>query len=686
MIDELLPQLDQMPPLDLEQQTLEALYYLCLAQAQESFWLKAKLEGLKNASVARLSIQVSNYYSQALEFANRSSSIRSEWVQHITCKKFHFKGAAHYRAALDSLDKNKYGEEIGHLKVALEASSVALSNAKYVSEGVLEDLKELKSRVKSDLTRAEKDNDMIYLHTVPTSASLPVITPAPTAKATIPEEISSTQTYLESTRHTKPLFANILPYTVYEASNAYTEKLNEYVQQNLISKTQDMTVKMHSALQTLNLPGSLEAIEKPMGVPQSLILHSDEIRTKGGVSLLRGSLNDIQKLFRESIHLLEEGKEILGYEEEEDTMMRNRQGTDRWVRAPSREAGQNLWKAAETIQGYLESSEASDKLVRSKFHKIENSLDILCEGPKRLEAYIPNSTVVHVDPYLEYTVQELREALLQTRGIEDQRQKYISHLKYTVANTDMLPEIIKLYNDFVKGSDGNLTVEAAKFEPVYTAHIKKLQDANAGWILKQEEAQTALLSKIEQLNTQFLEIRENDTMSINRENAIQNLEVAYFKFGEIMQNLEEGRKFYNSLIEQLRSFKSQCQDFVYERRVEGRELESHISENFSKLNMNAPINHEQEQATNRTETRSSIAQQQAHAPSLVQQHTPAEVPVRSTTPLAAPQARHPNMVNRVWQPTDNIKFSSSGTSASSTSSPRTTTWQSDYEIKFAGKK
>lgn len=677
MIDELLPQLDQMPPLDLEQSTLEALCYLCLAQAQESFWLKAKSEDLKNGLVAKLSIQVSEYYSQALDFSNRTSSIRSEWIQHFTCKKYHFKAAAHYRAALDSLDKGKYGEEIGHLKDSLEASSIALSNAKYVSDSVLEDIKELNSRVKSDLVGAEKDNDMIYLQTVPTSASLPVIPPIVMAKATIPEEITDPIGYLENTLHTKPLFADILPYTVYEASNAYTEKMNEYVQKNLISKIEEMTVNMHSSLQAMNLPGSLEAVEKPMGVPQNLILHSDDIRTKGGVSLLRGSINDIQKLFRESKHLLEEGKQMLEYEEEEDSMMRNKQGTDRWVRSPSREAGDTLWKAATTIQGYLDSSDASDKLVRAKFHKVEGSLDILCEGPKRLESYIPNSAVVHVDPYLEYTVQELREALLQTRGIEDQRHRYISGLMHTVATTDMLPDIIKAYTTLVKSNEVHTHVDAAKFEPVYTAQIKKLQDENAEWMAKQEADQTAILSKIEQLNTQFLEFRESDSTTIDRENAIQNLEVAYFKFGEIMQNLDEGRKFYNSLIEQLRSFVDQCKEFVYQRRIEGRELENHINDSFAKMSISESSNNRTEQESQNRHTAQNARQSSA---------TPSAASPPST-PIAAPQARHPAMVSRVWQPTDSIKFAPSPSSSSSskpTPNNSRQTWQADYGIKFSG--
>lgn len=635
ILDELLPHMDQPPPLDLDAATIETLQYICLAQAQETFWVKAKLDNLKNILVSRLAMQVSNLYAQALDHASRSTAIRTEWIHHLMCKRYHFEAAAHYRVSLDCLDKGKYGEEIGHLRIAMDVSKTALANSKYVAPSVISDATELNNRVKTDLAGAEKDNDLIYLQTIPTPASLPAITAVSMVKSEIPEVFLDPVLFLQSS-NSKPLFKDILPYTIYEANNAYNEKINEYVQRNLISKIEELTVNMHASLQQLNLPGSLEAVEKPMGVPQSLLLHSDEIRTKGGVNLLRGTINDIQKLYRESVHLLDEGKQILVYEENEDTMMRNRQGTDRWTRAPSKQAGSDLWASLSNFDNYLKSSESSDRMVRDKFHKIERYLEIMCEGRQKLEAYIPNSTVVNVDSYLEYSIQELREALLKTRGIEYQRQKYINNLMYKVANIETLPEIITEYQKNVKGKHGH--VDVSQFESVYKKHVAALQGEYTGWLDQQAKEQEQLLTKITELNRQFLEIRDNEEASIERENAIQNLEVAYFKFAEIVQNLDEGRKFYNSLMEQLVLFVDQCKEFVYQRRIEGRELESSISDSFSQLSMNS-----------------------GGGLSAIASPVPVSTPDNHNSdeneePLVAPQARHPAMISRVWHPGNDLSF------------------------------
>lgn len=46
------------------------------------------------------------------------------------------------------------------------------------------------------------------------------------------------------------------------------------------------------------------------------------------------------------------------------------------------------------------------------------------------------------------------------------------------------------------------------------------------------------------------------------------MDMAYWKWREIVDNAEEGLKFHNSFAEMLRNFKSACQQFLYSRRVD----------------------------------------------------------------------------------------------------------------------
>jgi len=87
------------PPDDMDEATLESLIQLLLAQSQECFWMKAVMDGYKDASIAKLAARVSDLYNMAGEAAMRSEAISSAWIHHMSAKHHHFAAAAQYRAA-----------------------------------------------------------------------------------------------------------------------------------------------------------------------------------------------------------------------------------------------------------------------------------------------------------------------------------------------------------------------------------------------------------------------------------------------------------------------------------------------------------------------------------------------------------------------------------------------------------
>lgn len=161
--NEVIPELRSTPPEDMDDSTLECLFQLLLAQAQECFWQKAVMDGYKDASIAKLAAKVSDFYGAAGDWGVKSEAISSEWIHHTTAKHHHFAAAAQYRQACDCLEKRKYGEEVARLRDSISCVNEALKEAKYLNKVVLGDLMGLKNKVTEDLKRAEKDNDLIYL-------------------------------------------------------------------------------------------------------------------------------------------------------------------------------------------------------------------------------------------------------------------------------------------------------------------------------------------------------------------------------------------------------------------------------------------------------------------------------------------------------------------------------------------
>ena len=184
-----------------------------------------------------------------------------------------------------------------------------------------------------------------------------------------------------------------------------------------------------SLLKTLNLPGSLQALEKPLGLPLTLISHADEIRQQDGHHRLRMSIHEISKLKANDAALYEEGVEFLKSEAAEDERARLKYGTDRWTRQQSHLAAGKLYTQVDEIDGYLKSAQNSDELVKSKLKECENVLQVLSGTNRELEEYVPSSRKAAITPYVERVAADLRSALNEVSRLESRRKRMIQSLR-----------------------------------------------------------------------------------------------------------------------------------------------------------------------------------------------------------------------------------------------------------------
>jgi programmed cell death 6-interacting protein len=60
------------------------------------------------------------------------------------------------------------------------------------------------------------------------------------------------------------------------------------------------------ALRKLNLPSALEALERPVGLPPSLLRKAEEVRLEDGPAKIEASIEDVQRLAHHDLAILEE--------------------------------------------------------------------------------------------------------------------------------------------------------------------------------------------------------------------------------------------------------------------------------------------------------------------------------------------------------------------------------------------
>ena len=194
-------------------------------------------------------------------------------------------------------------------------------------------------------------------------------------------------------------------------------------------------------LQSLNLPGTLQALEKPLGLPPGLINHAEEIRQQDGLNRLYRSMDDITKLKASDRGMHAEGCSLLRYDADEDDRARTKYGTDRWKRLSSREAAEKLWKQAEEIDGYLTSAQSSDELIEGKLKASEQMMRLLA-GPNRdLEDFVPSSRRTTITSKVEKESAGLRQSLNQVYRLESSRKRKIDTVKEK-ANSDDISQYL----------------------------------------------------------------------------------------------------------------------------------------------------------------------------------------------------------------------------------------------------
>lgn len=689
-------------PDDMEPLTLECLEQLMLAQAQECFWQKAVKDGFKDASIAKLAAKVSDLYLLAYEYATKSTAISSEWIHHMHAKHNHFAGAAQYRAACDCLEKRKYGEEVARLRDSLICANNALAEKRYINKIVQADVEGLRNKVQDDLKRAEKDNDMIYLSPVPPKSELKILDRASMVSSKISKELSEPLSMLgEQAELGRPLFSKLVPYSVHMAASIYASRRDATIN-SIISDFELLTGRIHSLLQSLNLPGSLQALEKPLGLPPGVTSHAEEIRQQNGPDRLRRSVADVDKLKATDRATYEEGVSLLRGEASEDGSARRKYGTDRWPRSASEQAAPRLYSQIKEINGYLSASEDSDATVRIKFADNQDLIQLLNSSDRTLEDFVPSSRRATITPAVQSEVTRLRNALNDATRLESKRRRKVESLRSKAQADDVNPELLRETARLEREMPMQ-AVSAAQFEDFFDKRLTRY-DTDRDAIEDDKREQDTILSRIAEANTSFTSARRGDTSTRERERALQKLENAYFAYKEIVQNLEVGRKFYNDLATLVGKFRDECRNFAYQRRAEAAQMEADIANSLPMANLNiAPPQqqyqqpqHPQHQPMNQTPQanqsrrhqpprESTSAQQRATplpAPKPVK--PPSAAPVANMTPSEPPIASS-QPVTSTWEPEMGIKFANVST-PHGTTQQKNKGWDPSMGVRFNGQR
>lgn len=559
---------------DFDTSTLSFLRDLMLAQAQEVIWQKATLsDSMKDSAIAKVAIKAAELYSVAADYGNRSDSVVLDWTNHCKVKSSHFAAAAHHRMSISALDAFKYGEQVGHLKAALRLCDEGLKSKRYVGAKVLEELEALKGVVAATLASAEKDNDLVYLKPVPDEAHLPPITGVSMVALELPAN------FLERPENTPAKFASLVPFTIVQVAQAFRERQEQFLKEHVDEPLDALSRMFARFCAERDLPASIDSIQRPEDVPDSLLLHSREIINIGGVNLIESSMIEIGRLASQCNDLVRCCEEKIRIETREDQILRDRAGPGRWNREPSSSAASALNTRICRMKDFLEQGRQSDTVLVLQYRDIKDYLVVYGGGKEALKANIPRSTYVKVDSATGRLIGELRELLAEADRVEQNRQR----LKLSVAvknrEHNILPTVMSEYKkNPSKFSTPEGALDETRFEPVYEKFIR-LFDTDLQYVELLKKRQMDLESRIQGATEQLRAgLAARDQSQEKRHEALQLFENAYASYLELVSNLNQASKFYTDFLEKGSVVMDDVDQYLYARREEARELEILVSQ------------------------------------------------------------------------------------------------------------
>lgn len=582
-------------PSDLNEDFVKSLEWLMLAQAQECVWQRAVADHYKNSLIAKLAAKVSSLYNTSLlsirqAAADTRDALPPNWIPHLETKHYHFNAASQYRKGIDELEASRYGDEIQRLMIAEADAKKAFNIAKRagVAQAVISDVKSLLDVVQKNLARAERDNDLIYHQNVPAPSGIPAIQEVSMVQSIVPPGLRDPKSVIGDDGI---IFGEMLGWGAREAINIYNDNKGNLLQEKIVEPAQNFNDEADKILQSLNLPSSLEALERPVGLPPSLLRKAEEIRLEQGPTKIDVYLDDVQRLSRHVLGILDEAMDILDSEASEDEAARRETPMRR---PPSHEANRELVMKQNRYRTILTQAAESDEVVRRKWEEWEDQISELTRDEDELEALVPSSTVSMSGKAVSTSqtqihARTLRGLLESLDDIRRTRDDLVVRAQRRAESDDIRPKVLAAAANLEHG----IEMSAVMFEDVSDNELAKYDKFIQG-LTEGRKKQEEILSSIKSTNDVFIQSRKQDPVVRDREQALQFLDLAYSHYREIIRNLDEGLKFYNDMAGILTNFKEACKIWSSARSREARLLHRNmaslsISDNASDESHEVPV-------------------------------------------------------------------------------------------------
>jgi hypothetical protein len=408
---------------DLSLSVVSAMEKVMEAEAQELWLTKAEAMGMKKSTLAGLTQGTLSLWQEAQRFITAASlgQILPGKTAHYVDMRVCWLTANAQRYMSDHLnDETQPGEAIARLRITVEELGKARAIAKkQLHKSVEERLALAATEVDAQLQVLEKDNETIYLESIPLTGQLEPIKPLVQIK---PAELSLTGSF-GGDGGSGDLWESLVSADEYVAVQSFKEQEQAMAPQlveELGGTMAEHTAKAQEQLKAWELPHMLDSLHTPSGeIPQRLLRKITALHESGGVDGLEAAVRELQVKADNRGKILTSCDDILKREAEEDAKFRAKYGADKWTAKPSDVKTVRLRKEWNATKELCAQEARKLERIASQTKAARPELELVSAPVEELIKQIPSSLGTP-KPSVATEAAELSQQLTQLLGeLED---------------------------------------------------------------------------------------------------------------------------------------------------------------------------------------------------------------------------------------------------------------------------
>ncbi|XP_018579784.1 tyrosine-protein phosphatase non-receptor type 23 isoform X2 [Anoplophora glabripennis] len=410
---------------------------VCLAQAQECILEKSMLDNRKATIIAKVAVQVYNYYRQSWTILNSTndeivgSKTYKEWIKYLEFKIAYHRCIALLFQGQQAEEQQKMGERVAFYQAACEQLEEArkLSTAlKHRQQEINESLAFTLDVVEGKRKAAKNENEFIYHEEVPDKDHLQEVKGASLVKG-IPFSVNDTEV------SGSDIFARLVPMEAHEAASLYSEKKAQMLRQigELVENKDQSLAEFMSSMQ-LDL---LTKMNQATGIPQELIDRAAALSAKPTATQdLVDIMGKLSNIYQEVESNLNEIEGLLKQEEEAEKGYQELMGK----RPPGIIATDLAREAAKYKEAHTKANDSNQTLHRAMMAHVAN-LKILQQPLRQLQQQLPSVELpnANID---EATLKDLETLVAKVEEMRTQRAMLWAQFREGVHKDDITNSLV----------------------------------------------------------------------------------------------------------------------------------------------------------------------------------------------------------------------------------------------------